>query len=413
MHHSSRLKLTTAFSLIFILVIGLSLIGFTKVITYAVGPTPKTSLKSLKVASVSPISNCGGWNAIVSPSPGQDNNLYGVAAISGNNAWAVGAVHNSGTSQTLVEHWNGTSWTVIASPSPGGYSDVLDSVVAISAKNVWAVGYSFVSNSSLPQTLIEHWNGMSWSVVPSPNAGGYNILSSVARVPGTSLLWAVGNYYSSANNTVQQTLIEQWNGTTWSVVPSSNIGPYGNILNGVTAISANNVWAVGAFYTSSSGSPQTLIERWNGTSWSIIPSPNPGTVYTVLNSVTRVPGTNHLWAVGSFQSSGVPQTLIEQWNGRTWSLVSTPSPGASVNTLDGVAGISANNAWAVGYDNNGGSYQTLIEQWNGTTWSIVPSPNPGSNNSLWGMAWVPGTSQLWAVGNANTSSSQTLTEFYC
>jgi|SRR5260221_476376 len=260
MHHSSRLKLTTAFSLIFILVIGLSLIGFTKVITYAVGPTPKTSLKSLKVASVSPISNCGGWNAIVSPSPGQDNNLYGVAAISGNNAWAVGAVNNSGTSQTLVEHWNGTSWTVIASPSPGGYSDVLDSVVAISAKNVWAVGYSFVSNSSLPQTLIEHWNGMSWSVVPSPNAGGYNILSSVARVPGTSLLWAVGNYYSSANNTVQQ---------------------------------------------------------------------------------------------------------------------------------------------------------TLIEQWNGTTWSIVPSPNPGSNNSLWGMAWVPGTSQLWAVGNANTSSSQTLTEFYC
>src|SRR5437773_2696774 len=208
----SSFKLTALRFLLIIIAIGLALYGLTQLATHAAGVSLKTSPKSPKVASVSPISSCGAWNAIASPSPGQGNNLYGVAAISANNVWAVGAVQNSGMSQTLAEHWNGTSWKVIASPNPGGYIDVLDSVVAISAKNVWAVGYSFVSNSSLPQTLIEHWDGMSWSVVSSPNAGGYNILSSVARVPGTSLLWAVGNYYSSVNNTVQQTLIEQWNG---------------------------------------------------------------------------------------------------------------------------------------------------------------------------------------------------------
>jgi hypothetical protein len=41
-------------------------------------------------------------------------------------------------------------------------------IAASGPNDIWAVGYEETS-SYVPQTLIEHWDGHSWSVVPSPN----------------------------------------------------------------------------------------------------------------------------------------------------------------------------------------------------------------------------------------------------
>jgi hypothetical protein len=94
--------------------------------------------------------------------------------------------------RTLTEHWNGTNWSVIASPNPGNVSfNKLLGVTAISTSNVWAVGY-YQSDSGAVQTLVEHWNGTSWSVVASPNsASTINQLFAVAAVSATDI-WAVG-----------------------------------------------------------------------------------------------------------------------------------------------------------------------------------------------------------------------------
>src|SRR5437763_2573250 len=62
----------------------------------------------------------------------------------------------------------------------------------------------------------------------------------------------------------------------WSVVPSPNSGMMDNYLNGVVSISLSNVWAVGYSQPNLGGPSQTLIEHWNGTSWSIVSSPSPG-----------------------------------------------------------------------------------------------------------------------------------------
>src|SRR3954466_3149445 len=52
----------------------------------------------------------------------------------------------------------------------------------------------------------------------------------------------------------------------WNVVPSPNRGTLDNYLRGVTAVSANDIWAVGFYYN---GSVQrTLTEHWDGTNWS-------------------------------------------------------------------------------------------------------------------------------------------------
>ncbi len=95
----------------------------------------------------------------------------------------------------------------------------------------------------------------------------------------------------------------------------------------------------------------------------------------------------------------------------TWSVVKSPNVGSRINSLSGVAAVSASNIWAVGSYSKG----SLIEHWNGTSWSVVKSPNVGSQfNYLSGVAAVS-ASNIWAVGDYKSSASpyQTLIEFYC
>ncbi len=343
------------------------------------------------------------WSVVPSPSPGPSvNDLNGVASISANDVWAVGDFINaSGASQTLIEHWNGTQWSIVASPNPSAFHNVLRGVTAIATNDVWAVGW-FNNAQDIPRTLIEHWNGSSWSVVTSPNGSkGSNFLFGVTAVSSTDV-WAVGEF----NNT--STLTEHWNGHTWRVVSSPNGGTRDNVLNGVTAVSATDVWAVGDFLDSTSTS-HTLIEHWNGKKWSVVASQNPVTGSNTLNAVQAVSASD-VWAVGQTST----QTLIEQWNGTQWSVVASPNLTGN-NLLRGVAIVSASDIWTVGFVISSVGEQTLIEQWNGSSWSIVSSPNPSSlQNILDAAAADPSSGQAWAVGNFvndTTSVQQTLTEF--
>ncbi len=354
---------------------------------------------------------CGSWGVVSSPNAGaSDNQLFGVAAVSKSNIWTVGFYANSNqVYQTLIEHWNGTNWSVVSSPNVGAGGNFLFGVAALSKSNIWAVGDE--ASSGLQQTLIEHWNGTSWSVVSSPNIGSEsNILQNVVAISANNI-WAVGHYSGSMPS--YSTLIEHWNGTKWSIVSSPNAGTTFNFLNGVTAASANNIWTVGS-YANSSGVDQTLIEHWNGSKWKVVSSPNIGTGSNDLYGVVAV-SKNNIWAVGAYPNgSGFDQTLVEHWNGTSWSVVSSPNVGTRGNFLDAVAAVSANNIWAVGEFNNNGVFQTLLEHWNGTSWSVVSSPNIGtSNNYLYGVA--ASKSNIWAVGYYGSSmpSYQTLTEFYC
>ena len=158
---------------------------------------------------------------------------------------------------TLAEHWNGHKWRVVPSPSPGGADNILLAVAAVSAHDVWAVGSFVVSGFGPSQTLIEHWNGTSWSVVASPSPGTDNGLKGAAIISGADI-WAVG--FTATSNFVDQTLIEQWNGSSWSVVPSPSPSTIFNILNAAAADkTTGQAWAVGDF-SNASQYLQTLTE---------------------------------------------------------------------------------------------------------------------------------------------------------
>jgi hypothetical protein len=302
------------------------------------------------------------------------------------------------------------SWTVVSSPNVGTGNNQFIGVAAISSSDVWAVGSSAV-NSTTDQTLIEQYNGTSWNVVPSPNVGsGSNDLLGVTAVSASDV-WSVGRTTNSSG--VDQTLIEQYNGTSWNVVSSPNVGSGNNDLLAVSADSANDVWAVGRS-TDSSGNDRTLVEHYNGTSWSVVSSPNNGSHNNDLIGVVAI-APNNVWAVGTYANFlGQQFTLTEHWNGSSWSIVSSPSTGVS-SVLTGVAAINSTNLVAVGLSVTfSGTFRTLVEHWNGSKWSIVSSPNVGSGSNVLGAVSVISSSNIWFVGYSTNSSGveQTLIEHW-
>lgn len=365
-----------------------------------------------------------GWVVVPSVNPPGDDTLFAIAATSTKDAWAVGSTNQgSAAPGTLAEHWNGSTWSVVPSPNPGPTFNKLLGVTALSSSNAWAVGY-YQNSSGGVSTLIEHWNGTQWSVVISPNPVGMmiNQLWGVSAASANDI-WAIG---TSQINNVTQTLTEHWNGTAWSIVPSSNPGASFSFLRGVVTVSATSAWAVGN-YINQQGASQTLTEHWNGTQWSVVPSANPASD-NYLFGVTAVPGSSQLWAVGEYTNGNGGQPLTEKWNGTSWSVVSSPTIQTNGNFLDSVSATSVNNIWAVGQAgmstgivsrgaesaNSSPQEKTLILHWNGTRWSIASSPNPSVSNGLNGVACVPGTTQVWAAGAYNNGSRPvyTLIEYH-
>src|SRR5438309_2124418 len=124
----------------------------------------------------------------------------------------------------------------------------------------------------------------------------------------------------------------------WSVISSPNVAPYNNAFSGVAAISANDAWAVGS--DRDLGGPyRTLVEHWDGGAWSVIPSPNVGTVGSQLNGVAAT-SSNDAWAVGQYSNGTVARTLAEHWDGGAWSVIPSPNLDSPSNVLDGVAAVS-------------------------------------------------------------------------
>ena len=309
------------------------------------------------------------WKVVASPNVGSSKNvLSSVAAVTSTNVWAVGSYDNNNIDYTLTEHWNGSKWKVVASPNVGSSKNVLSSVAVVSSTDIWAVGY--YDNNGINDTLTEHWNGTSWSVVTSPSPGSFaNYLRGVAVTSSTDI-WAVG-YYANYNG-YYYTLVQHWDGTQWSVVSSPNPGATDNdYLIGVAVVSSTDVWAVGD-YLGNGDYNITLTEHWDGTSWSVVTSPGSSVSYFLGVAVIS---TTDVWAVGYYSNNGIDQTLTAHWDGTSWSVVASPNPSSTINVLSSVAVISTTDVWAVGYYSNTNQVpQTLIEHWDGTSWSVIPSP---------------------------------------
>jgi erythromycin esterase-like protein len=214
-------------------------------------------------------------------------------------------------------------------------------------------------------------------------------------------IWAVG---SAATG---KPLIEHWNGVAWTQVPAASPrDARESLLNSVAATGSSSAWAVG--YYNNGHAIKTLIERWNSRAWTQVPSPSPGGAHGSFLYGVAAAGPSSAWAVGYYLLGGsAVKTLIERWNGRGWAQVTSPSPGDA--RLNGVAAAGKSSAWAVGLY-FGPSMRPLIERWNGRAWRVVTSPNPGGCCNALNAVTTVGESGAWAAGNTGKTFDEALIE---
>jgi hypothetical protein len=310
------------------------------------------------------------------------------------------------------------AWRVVSSPNVGSGDSGLAALDVVSATNIWAVGSSVSGDTR--STLVERWDGSRWSVVPSPNGPEpINWLTGVSAVSANDI-WAVG-YSNDGNGFESQsfTLTLHYDGTSWQIVPSPNPVPdpnpgqyaSSNELYGVHAVSTNDVWAVGHTFTVTL--EQTLALHWDGTKWANVATPHPQR-YSRLRSVDAA-GAADVWAVGEIEKQGKQRTLTQHFDGASWHTVPSPNEGITVDYMSSVSVAASNDVWAVGYHIGvfgfEQPYQTSSWHFDGTAWKLVDAPDVNQeNNYLRGVVALPGRG-AFAVGFWDTGTQlRTLTE---
>lgn len=284
-----------------------------------------------------------GWTSVPLPPLSGEASFNAGAAISPDDVWGVGTVLSRGRYGALAEHWDGTSWQLSTLPPVPGQNVALVDVAAASSSDVWAVGFAAAGSKRVPVTL--HWDGNAWTSIGAANGGSKsNALLGVA-IRGTGDIWAVG--YSSKGLGFR-TLVEHWNGAGWSVVSARNPGPVEDVFTDAAVAPNGTIWAVGYQVAGIVTSP--LVERWNGVAWKAIPAPNTGSPVGVLRDIAfSQDGT--AWAVGIFQdpASGIDLPLALHFDGSVWSITPSPTTAGLDTSFSSVAVVGGTGeVWAGG-----------------------------------------------------------------
>jgi hypothetical protein len=308
------------------------------------------------------------WTAFPAPLINGENSafLQGVVDISPTEAWAVGNVTDGANLGQIIERWNGTKWTLFPNPTllPNSQADLF-AMTSTSATDIWAVGnlvQDLGNGGALSFNLFEHWNGMAWTPTLI-NTSTFEALTGVSEDAANDA-WAVG-WVAPFGDGQNGTLAINWNGTNWvSAATPKNLGEGPNQLNAVVALAPDNAWAVG-FSTpgrAEESATLTLILHWDGTTWSVVPSPNVGPKSEsqsnrLLGITANSP--NDIWAFGSYfasDGSGHQMTLLLHYDGTNWTIAPSPNP-TKGTFLDDLlfAGVvpSPGNVWILGNEDEG------------------------------------------------------------
>jgi hypothetical protein len=242
---------------------------------------------------------------------------------------------------------------------------------------------------------------MATQTAPAPSGAKESLLIGVSCL-STSSCTTVGHYKNSTGTNLM--LGERWNGIEWQIqtMPAPS-GAKESYLSGVSCSSTTACTAVGQ-YVNSSGVPVTLAERWNGTEWLVQSTPNPsgeqkGANLAGVSCVTSSACT----AVGYYENSaGTILTIAEVWNGTEWKMQTSRNDAGAINMLESVSCVTSTACTAAGTVYG----ETLVERWNGTEWTIQKSANGAiGNNSTEGI-FCSTTTTCTAVGYYRSGLSE-------
>lgn len=362
------------------------------------------------VAVTTPL--CGAWQITL-----VENHFSALDITSEGELWFAGTIRpsfHSGPQQLAFARWDGSNLdnlSVTVGPELPADEITITDVDVISNKEAWAVGYT--NHGRLREILTVHWNGVNWSVVPTPklpsssqgyNRGTYVGYDSLGLFGVTAVssndVWAVG-YYEV--NEIGRTLTLHWDGSAWGLVSSPNIDngniSYGgsnqvpidsNYLNTVVSFSEGAVWAFGETNTNSYSNPSLAI-RWDGKTWKVVEAPKLGGI-----SAASIDKQKNIWTVnGAYNSESWMASAMKAVNVEQWAKVEMPRVEQPI--LSSVAAYSSDDAWAVGKWVNSNS---LVVHWDGKSWREVKGLDPSNLQQLDDVV-VADTGDPWIVGTSS------------
>lgn len=358
------------------------LIGFTALSTSGTGlsappsPTPSPSPSA-------PPACAPAFEVLPTVDPKDGGNLLlGVSALSATDAWAVGGSGDpNDPTQTLYEHWDGETWSAVDGPNPGTVLNELAAVIQIADDDAWAVGRTGSGFGEDP--LITHFDGATWDVQPIPADVTSGALTAVSAAAADDI-WAVGST-GDASTGLERVLILHFDGTGWtSVDATSAVGGGSSLLFGVSALTSEDVWAVGYHHN------EPLILHLDGKRWGRSPSDVAG----FLHAVTAVAAAD-VWAVGA---------PIQHFAGDTWVQRGNVREGTD---LRGVASVGANDVWAVGFRSDGvDTVRAVVLRWDGGQWSQVAGEHVPGRETLAAVTALPDGTVI-AVGTRDGATGRT------
>jgi hypothetical protein len=306
------------------------------------------------------------WERVPSPTPEDGGALLAaVVAVAPDLAWAVGGSGDPvAPSSTLALLWNGAEWDLVATPNAGSLANRFDAVDALSPDAAWAVGRASSGAGDVP--IVAQWDGGTWTLLPSPPSVPEGALLGIAAA-STDDVWAVG-YAGDPTLGQERAVAVHWNGLEWSSVPlRPAIGGGRSELLAVSALSGTDVWAVG--YQRA----RPVIVHYDGTTWSRSPSEVRGDVLAVAALEP-----DDVWAVGQ---------RIQHFDGASWTEIGSLRPG---EVLRSVAAVSPTDVWAVGTRPAGdGTVKPLVLRFDGSAWSRVRGRGVAGSVTLTGVSALP------------------------
>jgi len=367
-------------------------------------PTPTPSQPKEPLSFTKATTSAAGWTVQKTQLlGGNDNSLGAVAGSSPSDVWAVGdylpdaAGSNQDATLAFAEHYNGKNWTVVRTPNAGPNFNSFYGLAATGGE-AWAVG-EYLNAAYQDRALVEVWNGHAWSIADVPQPGSQRDMLFAAAALSANDVWVVGDKQGA--NGVFKTLAEHWDGSAWTVVRTPSPGRAGDHLYGVDAVNPDDVWAVGQQLTGAAPD-RPLVEHWNGYRWSVVHLPGVPSADVLLDGVTAT-SDGQVWAVGEADSpAGGGQPLVVHYTpGAGWQSASLPAIPDKANwaNLHGIA-TKGSTVYAVGTyvdpatDNNNA---LVLSTAGSSPWTIVGAPQPGSGSNLpGGITQVGG--QLWLAG---------------
>ena len=324
-------------------------------------------------------------------SAGTDLRLTDIVAIAPDDIWAVGYQWDFQQRFTLTAHYDGVDWTVTPSPSPGDspVSAGLNAVAAVATDDVWAAGDYKPNGGFATDTLVLHWDGVAWEKVPSPGVsdfGEQGFSFATVEVVGADDVWFTGT--RAARELGAYTA--RWNGSGFTAHTTPSVVNRAHEMVGLSALGPADVWGVGGSATTRGAG---FVMRWNGSQWNTVLAPDFSGPQRYYEDVAAL-AVDDVWVTGieKYYDGSVQRErpYFIHWDGSSWTEFATPAFAVKLRPFapDDIYGISGD---------------TLVH-WDGAAWSVAGTiESAGALDNLVSLDGVDVCS-LWMVGQVESGT---------